>query len=351
MAIIMKHEIDKARLREMREFRKLSQEQLAQRARLNKQTIYRMESGLSGRIRSSSLEALAKALGTQPDVLTGAASLPHEEMSAKQERTRGLHKLKDPVDGSVRNAYTLVSIRYDVPIARIVELAPLLFFLLAEKSLQRRRDNLEKLASYIKSANEMYWNFAHLAAGIIPGNSCADAIADEAQSIEAKDILGHCVEDAGHIGDNENPFARYLQELAEDLSSPVKLDACSEFSARYEICREDLLALTANDELLAKLLSCGDILLHEMPRELLGPSKVDQRLDWFRNHLIGRVRDGWTPPIPIPNSVPETESREELCEWFKSKLDASKAATTKQHRSVAPLTVVATTTELGGDHE
>jgi hypothetical protein len=193
--------------------------------------------------------------------------------------------------------------------------------------------------------------FAHLQKAIMPGDRCADVIADEARSIEANDILGWQVDGAGYCEDEENPFARYLQECSEALPTLVKLEDFSVDRTRYEVCRDDVQALTANDELLTKLLIDGDIPLHEMPRDLFDFNKVEQRLEWFRTYLIDRIRDGWIPPMRIPVSVLETDTREELCEWFRSKLDASKAATTKQHRAVAPLVVVTSTTVSGGEDE
>ena len=69
--------IDPERLKQVRNARRLTQDALGERARLDKQTIYRLEKSQRP-IRKGNLSRLAGALGVGPGVLTGQEPVPDE---------------------------------------------------------------------------------------------------------------------------------------------------------------------------------------------------------------------------------------------------------------------------------
>jgi hypothetical protein len=85
-------------------------------------------------------------------------------------------------DGAVRNAFTLTALRYQVPIARIVELAPLLFVLAAEASLKRRADTTDARIDWLREQKQGYdaqWEASLAELFDAPGNG---AQADKGKS-------------------------------------------------------------------------------------------------------------------------------------------------------------------------
>lgn len=141
--------IDQTRLKALRADRGLSQAQLARKAKLNKQTMYRIEAGEHRHVRSRTVENIAKALAVDPKVLTGELPMPESDAKATQPTPdTGDYVINVPVDGAIRNAFTLAALRYRMPIARIVELAPYLFVVAAEASLERRKKILKLLRKH-----------------------------------------------------------------------------------------------------------------------------------------------------------------------------------------------------------
>ena len=139
----MSQTIDPSRLKELRTRNRLTQDDLGKKAGVDKQTIYRLEAGRQP-ARTSTVEKLAATLGVLSGVLTGQAPLPGSDsgLTRAQPLNDEDYPINVPVDGAIRNAFSLVQMRYRVPIARIVELAPLLFVLAAEASLERRSSSI-----------------------------------------------------------------------------------------------------------------------------------------------------------------------------------------------------------------
>ena len=75
-------------LKTLRKSKGLSQEQLAEQARVDKQTIFRLEreQGQYTKTQERTVRNLARALNTQPAVLTGDAPLPETGETARVGR-------------------------------------------------------------------------------------------------------------------------------------------------------------------------------------------------------------------------------------------------------------------------
>ena len=81
-----------------------------------------------------------------------------------------------------------------------------------------------------------------------------------------------------------NAFAAYLKDALAELSEPAEWSGWSrDRHLSYQICREDVVRLVGDDGEAIDALMEGWVLLHEMPRELLGhwitvgPRSVDPR--------------------------------------------------------------------------
>jgi transcriptional regulator with XRE-family HTH domain len=272
------------RLKELRERRHLSQEALAKKSGVSAQQIWRIETGETGKqktVRALTVERLACALGVAPEILTGQAPLPEPEPTRTVRKSDEDYSINVSVDGAVRNAFTLVAMRYRVPIARIVELAPFLFVVAAEASLERRRDiakNLEEAFDHARSLvlsrpyhSIDYWLYD-------------DALASEKRSISTRDLLGDTLsgQPSEYDESQHNPFVTYLEDAAPSDAGVTSIRRFDRASVEFEVCREDVLKLTGGDEELTESVLAGEVILHAMPRELFNSDAADARVAWLR---------------------------------------------------------------------
>jgi transcriptional regulator with XRE-family HTH domain len=162
--------------------------ELERRTSIKMQTIHRLEAGQHAAPRKRTVERLCKALDVTPAILSGEEPMPriHEEPGDYPSYTS---QISVRVDRSARNAFSLVSSRYRIPMARIVEIAPFLFVLAAEASLEHRSAN-------ILSERNSPQKFPHLPVTVGRRDSCAeDALDAEQDSIAQKDILAASLPD------------------------------------------------------------------------------------------------------------------------------------------------------------
>jgi len=274
-----------------------SQTALADAAGISKDTLWRIEHGKQSG--STVLDLLAKALGVEPEVLTGEKPLPDDKSDPDAWLETRRHKLSYRVDGAVRNAFSLVSLRYKIPVARIVELAPLLFVLAAEESLERRRRKLATLTDALDQADEAAADFHHLSKRVLVSHRPHDDIAAEESSIDAADILGLQL-DGDLMGETlkddydyerDNPFVASLREAARDPRK-AEITRFSRDDADFRVCRDEALKLAGGNVDLALGFLEGWALLRDMPRELRKKDALEQRLAWLREKQAEHAKAG-----------------------------------------------------------
>jgi transcriptional regulator with XRE-family HTH domain len=288
----MSKPLDGTRVRAVRELRGLTQEKLAKVAKISKESIYRIEKGEQPGTRQTTRVALAKALNVEPDVLTGDLPVPAAEpASAPDDLVFEMFPLSHKVDGAVRNAFTLTARRYGIPMARIIELAPALFVLVAEGSLRRRQDKLAKLREAFDEAEELRSDFPHLPYEIIPTFWADQAFAAEKDSIARRDILAATLPERifGHDGvetdydeHDQNPFVTSLKAEAESLGGDVIIERFSRYDTTFHVCGGDALEIAGGDEDLADCIVQGRIVLAKMPREFWSADAIEARIAWLR---------------------------------------------------------------------
>jgi transcriptional regulator with XRE-family HTH domain len=280
----------------LRERQGLSQAGLAKAANLSKDSLSRLERGKQSGSSLRTREALAKCLNVEPEMLTGEKPMPASEPALADEWLDSRrHQLNIRVDGAVRNAFSLVSLRYRIPVARIAELAPLLFVLAAERSLELRRSRIGTLKEARDRADAAAASFHHLPRSIAPGNQAGDMLAIELNAIANSDILADTI--AARIADEvewsgghqkydydeerDNPFVASLREAA---TNPVcaEIRSFSRDDVDFQVCRDDAMKLAGGHSELAVGILHGWALVHEMPRELLKDSAIEDRVEWLR---------------------------------------------------------------------
>src|SRR5262249_17030202 len=123
-------------VKRLRKAKGLSLEQLANRSKIDKGTIWRLEQGNHADTREHTVQNLARALGVDVAVLTGKSPAPEIDDDSKYFL---MSKLRFRISDRACNAMFLVAERYRVAQQDIVELAPFLFYCAAEASLSQRR--------------------------------------------------------------------------------------------------------------------------------------------------------------------------------------------------------------------
>jgi transcriptional regulator with XRE-family HTH domain len=289
--MIMSKPISGPVLKILREQRGLTQSELGGKAGISKDSISRLERGKQTGNAQRTRKALGGALGVAPEVLTGEADIPAPEDAPSNSRSDGRrHQLNIRVDGAVRNAFTLAFIRYRIPLARIVELAPFLFVVAAERSLKRRRAKLAELEAVFDQENALQSNFPHLPPSIAPSQFMARAaVAEEKASIARRDILAETLDerifdDWDLARDDEaaedNPFVSSLKETASDPHL-AEITSFSRRDTNFEVCRGEAIELAGGNADLAACILAGWAPLHEMPRDLLKDDAVEERFAWL----------------------------------------------------------------------
>ena len=287
----MKNKIHPETLKRCRGQARLSQEALAEKSKVGKKTISRIENGKGDNIRVHTLNQLAKALQMRPDDLTKAP----EEMTSENPANR---MLKAYVDADVALAYAFVEQRYNVQYQTLVEMAPLFFTLLAEGSLAWRR---EKLATVDEAADRLRdWGESggHSACWAALAEMENYALVEEEHSIEICDLFGdefgERADDCGYNPYRNNPFSEYLKKFVADVDDNndniVELHSLDKddvfFRAEgkmpeYSICKPELERITKGNSRARHALAWGNVKISDIPEELQEDEASAKRVQWM----------------------------------------------------------------------
>ena len=257
--------------------------------------------------RAYTIAGLAKALGVETGVLTGELPMP---MPEPDRRTVPDVQVGALIRSRYRLAYGLVKDRYGVSNAALIEMAPLLFTLLAERSLVCRREQVKRIAAAVAELEAQQDVAGRLAYGL--ASSRAEEIAaGERRSIEAHDVFGRIVPERSRDADGDleisNPFADYLAHLAEGIDpGTVELDRDLSFAdapegfPAYSLFEDDLAAITGGSDRARHALERGHARLTDIPNELKSEAATDARVAWLEE----RVPDEeWKAQVELREAV------------------------------------------------
>lgn len=292
----MTTQIDPERLKKIRTMRGMTQKTLGQKAKINPQTIYRIEAGKEPNNRGKTIETLCRVLEVEPDLLRGETPIPDSILPIGQTVNDNDYTIAAQINAPQRNAYHLVSRRYGVSNKRIAELAPFLFALAAEQSLEHRRNKLAALEELFDGLDALKQDFPHLPRSITPDTDDNEALFAEQDSIKERDIFSDRLSDkvnwdSGSVEEyyepgEHNPFVQYLKGVSSKFGNEVVIDSFHASDATsYRVCCKDAFKLADGDEEIAKGILFGSVLLHEMPHEFFEDEAKGDRLNWLRNKI------------------------------------------------------------------
>ena len=290
-------EIDAENLKALRKGKGLSRAELANRAGVSERQLARLESPDSTRnaVRATTIRRIANALDADVKELSGAS--PVRKHSPREHGRVGFR-----VSTELRLAFDLIRFRYGPTPRQVIELAPLLFVLLAEGSLAWRKERVAEIERITQRLHELgndsQLYFAHRVEYV------EDGLEHEKGSIMNADVLGDDVrrENWDLACDGAKPFAAYLRKMADDLGAEGTVDfdrsdfAVGWFSPiwgaePYAVCRDTLGELTGGSKYALWALVHGDVQLSEIPEDLLRPEAKDDRVAWLESKLSDDVRD------------------------------------------------------------
>ena len=266
-------------LQALRKQRGLSLEQLAEQSRVGKRTIQRIEKGEVRTPRGHTAKQLARALGVKPAEL------------AEEPRPGGNPvRVQDVLMRGTWLQYELIERRFGVRFREVIEMAPLMFALLAEQSLPWRREQLgqieDALDVALKLADADRLRFVRR----------IDETRDEL-SLEGDAIFGRKlfrdpmedVEDFNYIEPREavNPFADYLRHLAAEVEdervSVYGAGALLPKVPSYSVYEDDLRRIVGGSERARNALKNGLVTIADIPDELLAEDAPEERAAWIES--------------------------------------------------------------------
>lgn len=245
---------------------------LAEKSNVDRVTISRIENGATKNSRSHTIEQLAKALGADIKVLTGP-DITADERERKPDNW--ISKYEVELAHDVRNALSLIALRYRVNPANILQMAPFLFLWAAEKSLAQRAENLDQI--------EQGWEAlqgvpvpGHLPVTITcPRWGGEEAIEAERKAIADRDLFGFSLEfeddlPEGYDDERGNPFAVFLSGLASETNGQAEFEYWSRYlgGPEYSLAPEMAEALVAGNSEAAAQIVTGVAPLHEIPADV-----------------------------------------------------------------------------------
>lgn len=151
-------QINPEKLIALRKSAGLTAQVLADEAAVGRATITRIENGNTLNSNRTTVTRLAKALRCRPEELSTPPDNRDHLGTLAHRRS-----IKIEMSAASHNALLLIAGRYGEQAATILELAPLLFDMVATESLIERRRNLAELQLHRDAIGEMSDRFPHLA--------------------------------------------------------------------------------------------------------------------------------------------------------------------------------------------
>ncbi|WP_306006996.1 helix-turn-helix domain-containing protein [Aquicoccus porphyridii] len=280
-----------------------SQKELAAAIGTNVGTLSRWKTGKIRSLRSDKLAGLCEALGVTPAEI--CAEGPLAETAGARGATRR-DQISMVLDTACRNALALVARRYGVTRQQIVEVAPLLFTIMAEQSLKERREQLQELKEALGEIEGSAPRHLRNRLRASWDSDDQELLEAEESSIEQRDLFAVRV---GHWDENsakDNPFARFLNARLSETGLPKEGTVAwdDDDAPRYGVGIEELVDILGEDENARRLILDGKVALAEMPGDIRKATQ-DERAEWVKKEVNVLKATSELDPATLVNKARE----------------------------------------------
>jgi transcriptional regulator with XRE-family HTH domain len=282
------------RVKQLRNSHRLTLAELARITGVSERTIHRIESGKTSP-RKFTLERLSKrGFKIDPEVLTGGKPLPSDINQLSKPADEASYQFNVRLQPAIRNAYELTARQYGVSVQKLAQLAPLMFVILAEKSLEnlsRKVDEYWESREKFKKSNSELPDLKYCTY-LDERDSDIEAID---KSISEKDLFGRSLwkDTPPEDWDQDNPFCTYLKVLMAGRDD-ISISAVGPISTNYRVCRAEAMELVGNDQNAAERLLSGQVAIDKDFRRL---KTAEERVKWI-----------------CENQIPESEMEDQIQE-------------------------------------
>ena len=277
-------------IRLLRKKRGMTRAELARKTGFSERHLARIEAGEVNVSRQDQKERLAKGLRIGIADLSGGTDYIGRLRQAEPGTDAGV-PISATVSTQTRLAYALLRQRYDWSAGEIIELAPVLFALLAEGSLDGRRRRLAQIRKAHDEVDEALKGYL----SILPRQCGVEEASIARCDLRAADV--------DEIGDptsvfrkqrDGDPFVGYLIEFANQFfpdDEPAYLRGERRLLAR--VCRAELHRWAGDSERARWALEYGDVNLSDIPDDLLlfTEEVTEKRIAWLESKLSADVEN------------------------------------------------------------
>lgn len=272
-------------LRRLRRRFGFSQQDLADRAKVSKRTIARLEAGeAQAENRSRTIHNLARALKVEADVLS--APLSDDDINDASDEMQRVMTFVAP--GAMLD-YQMVEDRYGVSIDGLVSAAPWMFAFLAEMSLHDRREKLGAARSHLAQLRDVM--ASHLGQAPEPFTEVQARLDAEEASLAGDDVFGRMLPEIGEWPEVEDhPFAAFLASQAAKSGSPVvdpvelETQLCEPLPL-WSVHSAWLNDLSGGDPVAAYAVRRGLVRVSDIPEELRGDARAAERVAFLQRDV------------------------------------------------------------------
>ena len=274
----------------------LTQSELAEMlpGKVSLSTIKRMEASKEiNNARPRIARALAHGLNCRDEEL---AKPPEPPSSDKKRNPIGADvPIKEQISRDAVQSFRMNEFLYGVSMRAQIEMAPLLFKLMAEGSLKWRKEKLQNILdaqALLQNEARGHLSYAQRAVFELQGPG-----SQEEDSIRNKDIFGKDVSEESYVEGYDrwenNPFLAYIkQEVQRIGAEQVEFDehgpsytGLPDFTTDKNEFERLICPDEENHQLISEAIIQGIVRLSDLPEELRSNSKHDERIKWFLERL------------------------------------------------------------------
>lgn len=270
--------------------------ELADKSGINKSTIHRIERGEPSKRghNEHTIKQLAKCLGCTADDL--CAPISNDEVQSDDDRL--FRRRSSPgmkMSDASQNALQLVALRYGVKPEEVLDIAPLLFDLVAMESLLHRKMQLQELNQQRAILASLESFFPHLSERLVNDWHAEEIEFTEQASIDKMDIFGSSIDQDNlaidprpleYDEETDNPLITFLKsralKVAESSSWKGDVEGWSFNGPTYTICEDLAAGFAAEDHKITQSILSGHVKVADLPSGLLAADKAAERLEWLR---------------------------------------------------------------------